>query len=60
MVLVWIGIGLGVLITLILIRKLLKTPSHEAVSIDSHCKICGEKINGLKCPKCSRQNSFGR
>ena len=60
MVLVWIGVGIGVLIILILIIKLLKTPSHEALSVDSHCKICGEKINGLKCPRCSKNNSFGR
>lgn len=60
MVLVWIGIGIGVLIALILIRKLLKTPSHETVSVDSRCKTCGEKTHGLKCPKCSRKNTFGR
>ena len=60
MVLVWIAIGVGVLIALIIIKKLLKTPAHEALSVDSRCKICGEKINGLKCPKCSKKNTFGR
>ena len=60
MVLIWIGLAVGILIAVILIKKLLKTPSHEAVSMDSHCQICGEKINGLKCPKCTRNNSFGR
>ena len=59
MVLIWIGIGLGVLIALILMIKLLKTPPHEAVSIETHCKICGDKLNGLKCPKCSKKNNFG-
>ena len=59
MVLLWIGIGIGILIAIILVKKLLKTPPHAAVSIDTHCQICGEKINGLKCPKCSKNNSFG-
>ena len=60
MVLLWIGIGIGILIAIALIMKLRKTPSHEAVSVDSRCKICGDKIHGLKCPKCSKKNSFGR
>ena len=60
MVVAWIGIGLGVLIIAIIIVKLLRTPSHEAVSVETRCRICGEKTNGLKCPKCSKSGLFGR
>jgi predicted Zn-ribbon and HTH transcriptional regulator len=52
MVLIWIGLAIGVLFIIILIAKLLRTPSHEAVSFNTHCKKCGIKTNGLKCPKC--------
>jgi hypothetical protein len=59
MVLVWIGVAAGALIALILIIKLIKTHPHDAVSFDQHCKKCGLKTNGLKCPKCDRKRSFG-
>ena len=52
MVLVWIGIAVGILIAIILLVKVVKTPSYEAIKMDSHCKNCGYKTNGLKCPKC--------
>lgn len=60
MVLIWIGLGVGILVALILIIKLVKTPSHEAVSVESRCPICGQKTNGSKCPRCSTNNMFGR
>jgi len=60
MVLLWIGIGIGILIVIILIAKALKTPSYEAVSLSSHCKKCGYKTNGLKCPKCNKSFSSAR
>lgn len=53
MVLAWIGIAAGVLIALILIIKLARTPSHEAVSAGSRCSTCGIRTNGSKCPRCS-------
>jgi len=59
MVLVWIGLGIGVLIALILIVKLLKTPAHSAVQFEQRCNRCGEVTHGLKCPKCDRKPSFG-
>jgi len=52
MVLVWIGVVVGVLIAIILIVKIAKTPSHEAVRLELHCKRCGLKTNGMKCPRC--------
>ncbi len=60
MVLVWIGVAVGVLIAVILIVKLLKTPKHEAVTKIEYCKTCGLRINGLKCPRCNRKPSFGK
>jgi len=59
MVMVWIGVAIGVLITVILIIKLLKTPSHVAISLDNRCKTCGTKITDSTCPRCSKKYSFG-
>ena len=60
MVLALIGIALGVLIVIILIIKAIKTPSHDVVEVDMHCRKCRIKINGLTCPKCEkRTKSFG-
>ncbi len=59
MVLVWIGLGIGVLIIIALIVKLLRTPSHSAVKFENRCQKCGEITHGLKCPKCDRKPSFG-
>ncbi len=56
MVLAWIGIAVGVLIVLILIVKLLKTPSYEAVSLEQRCKSCGYKITGIQCPICGKKS----
>ena len=60
MVLIWIGIAVGVLLIIILIVKAIKTPSRDVVGIDIHCRKCGIKTNGLKCPRCEkRTQSFG-
>jgi hypothetical protein len=60
MVLVLIGIAIGILIVAVLIIKTFKTPSHEIVGMDIHCKKCGIKTNGLACPKCEKKSqSFG-
>ena len=59
MVLLWIGIGLGVLIVIILVIKAIKTPSHDVLRIEPHCKKCGLKTNGLKCSKCEKETHFG-
>ncbi len=59
MVLVWIGIAVGVLIIIALIIKLSKTPPHSAVRFEQRCQKCGQKTNGLKCPRCDRKPSFG-
>jgi predicted Zn-ribbon and HTH transcriptional regulator len=58
MVLVWIGIAVGVLVAIILIKKIIKTSPRSAVIFNLYCKKCGYKTNGLKCPRCesSQQN----
>ncbi len=60
MVLAWIGIAIGILIVIILIVKATKISSHEVVGVDMHCRKCGIKTNGLKCPRCKKTaQSFG-
>ncbi len=60
MVLALIGIALGVLIVIILIIKAIKTPPRDVMGIDMHCRKCGIKINGSKCPKCEKNTQpFG-
>lgn len=60
MVLILIGIAVGVLIAIILFIKVVKTPSYEAVTMQSTCKKCGYKTNGLKCPRCDNNPSFSK
>ena len=55
MVVVWIGIGLGVLIAALLLYKIIKSPKYSFVTI--RCKKCGLKTNGLKCPICENEKS---
>lgn len=60
MVILWIGLGIGILIITILIIKSIKTNSREILGIEKFCKKCGTKTNGLNCPKCEKQfKSFG-
>ena len=60
MVLVWIGIGIGILIAIILIVKAIKTSSQDVLRMDTYCRKCGLKTNGLKCLRCEKgTKSFG-
>ncbi len=60
MVLVLIGIVVGILIVTILIIKAAKTHSKDVLGFDMFCKKCGNKTNGLKCPRCEKTSqSFG-
>lgn len=52
MVMLWIGIGLGIMLISAMIIKYTRTPKYDCVRIDLHCKSCGDVTNGLKCPKC--------
>ena len=57
MVLLWIGFGILILIIILLLFKVKYTSKYEYVKIDIFCKNCGYQTNGLKCPKCTNQNS---
>jgi len=60
MILVWIGIGIGILMAIILIAKAAKTSSQDVLGMDVYCRKCGLKTNGLECPRCEkRTQSFG-
>ncbi len=52
MVMLWIGIGLGIVLISVLIVQYIKTHKYDYVKMDIHCKNCGDRTNGLKCPKC--------
>lgn len=58
MVLIWIGIALGILVAIILAKKIIKASPRSAVTFNLYCKKCGYKTNGIKCPRCenSQQN----
>lgn len=58
MVLIWIGLAVGIIISIILITKIVKTPSYEAMTLNPQCKKCGYKTNGLKCPRCDKNSFF--
>jgi rubrerythrin len=55
MVIVWIGLGIGILIAAILILKIMKSPKNSFIII--RCKKCGLKTSGLKCPLCETEKS---
>lgn len=57
MVFVWIGIGVGVLIAAVLIKKIIKTSPKDPFKIGIYCNKCGYKVNGLKCPRCASTSS---
>ena len=54
----WIGIGLGIVLTTALIIKYIKTSKYDYFKIDLNCKNCGDRTNGLKCPKCENRKIY--
>lgn len=50
--LLWIGLGIGIIILVILIRKILTISKHDVLRFEKYCKKCGLLVNGFKCPKC--------
>ncbi len=52
MVILLVGIILGVVLILALIIKFTGTSKFEYVQFNLRCKNCGDKTNGLKCPRC--------
>ncbi len=59
MALIWIGVAIGVLVILIIIAKLLRTPSTEPVKLEPKCPRCGSKLIHMKCPRCDKAQNFG-
>ena len=59
MVLVWIGIAIGIIVVIVLVRKLLTAHPYDAVRADRNCRMCGRPTHGLKCPHCEG-DKFGR
>ena len=56
--LLWIAAAaIGILVVIVLIYKYSKTSKYDVLGFSMYCKICGDKINGLKCPKCA-QNKY--
>ena len=54
----WIAAAaIGILVVVVLIYKYTKTSKYDVVGFSTYCKICGDKINGLKCPKCEQQKT---
>ncbi len=52
----WIAAAaVGILIVTVLIYKYTKTSKYDVLGFSARCKICGDKINGLKCPKCEQK-----
>ena len=52
MVLIWIGIAVGILIGVVLLRKIIKSGKYERFSINANCKRCGYPTNGMSCQRC--------
>ena len=40
-------------------RILYRIKKYVVLGFSMHCKICGDKINGLKCPKCEQKRIIG-
>jgi len=56
--LLWIAAAaIGILVIIVLIYKYTKTSKYDVVGFSTQCKICGDKINGLKCPKCAQKKN---
>ena len=55
---IWIAaMAIGILVAAVLIYKYKKTSKYEVLGYSMYCKICGDKINGLKCPKCGQKKN---
>ena len=54
----WIvAAAIGILVVVVLIYKYSKTPKYDVVGFSTYCKICGDKIYGLKCPRCEEKKT---
>ena len=54
----WIAAAaIGILVVIVLIYKYTKTSKYDVIGFSTHCKICGDQINGLKCPRCEQKKN---
>ena len=59
--LLWIVAAvIGILVAIILIYKYIKTSKDDVLGYSTYCKICGQKIDGWKCPTCTQKNNNWR
>ena len=52
MVYVEMGMGIGILVTLLIVYKAIKSNVNYLIPISYSCTGCGEKMNKLKCSNC--------
>lgn len=55
MVVLWLGIGVGIILVIYLLIKYSKTHKNEYVKFHITCVNCGSITNGLKCIKCENE-----
>jgi len=54
----WIAAAaIGILVIVVLIYKYTRTSKYDTLGFSMYCKVCGDKINGLKCPKCTQKKN---
>ena len=52
----WIvAAAIGILVIVVLIYKYARTSKYDTLGFSMYCKVCGDKINGLKCPNCTKK-----
>ena len=34
-----------------------KTSKYDTLGFSMYCRVCGDKINGLKCPNCTQKKN---
>lgn len=52
MVFVEMGIGVGIILTMLIVYKAIKSSVNNPIPIRYSCVGCGHKVNQLKCPNC--------
>ena len=55
MVLLWFGIGIGIILIIYLAIKYSKTPKNGHHKFNMNCICCGDKTNAIKCIRCENK-----
>ena len=54
----WIvAAAIGILVIIVLIYKYVRTSKYDTLGFSMYCRVCGDKINGLKCPNWAQKNN---